>query len=162
MSSCSRATLCKSGGDCAACASTSAPRPLHAFSKHAPPGAIALPNVRHVIFVMSGKGGVGKSAVTVNIASVLAGKGHKVGILDVDIHGPSIPGLLGIKERLRPGNEKMLAPVGCGKNLAAVSIDSLLEDRDEAIIWRGPRKTAAIRQFISGVDWRDLDFLLID
>lgn len=121
-----------------------------------------LRRVKHTLFVMSGKGGVGKSAVTVNLAVTLANMGYTVGILDVDMHGPSVPSLLGLDSRLEPADKDTLIPA-CYKNkVAVVSMDSLLSNRDTAVIWRGPKKTAAIHQFISGVAWGDLDFLLID
>jgi Mrp family chromosome partitioning ATPase len=111
---------------------------------------------------MSGKGGVGKSAVTVNLAAALANKGYRVGILDVDMHGPSVPALLGLDARLVARDGETLAPACYKDTIAVVSMDSLLEDRDTAVIWRGPRKTAAINQFIAGVAWGERDYLLID
>ncbi|GHV52042.1 iron-sulfur cluster carrier protein [Deltaproteobacteria bacterium] len=111
---------------------------------------------------MSGKGGVGKSAVTVNLALALADRGYRVGILDVDMHGPSVPGLLGLKTRLTARDEKILNPVFYNNSIAVVSIDFFLENRDMAIIWRGPKKTAAISQFLASVNWGKLDYLLID
>lgn len=121
-----------------------------------------LRRIQHTLFVMSGKGGVGKSAVTVNLAATLANMGYAVGILDVDIHGPSVPKLLGLDVRLMPKDKDTLIPAYYKEKIAVVSMDSLLTDRDTAIIWRGPKKSAAIQQFISGVAWGDLDFLLID
>ena len=121
-----------------------------------------LRHIKHPLFIMSGKGGVGKSAVTVNLAAALASRGYTVGILDVDMHGPSIPSLLGLDERLFARGEAVITPACYKNSIRIVSMDSLLEDRDTAIIWRGPKKTAAIRQFISGVAWGELDFLLID
>lgn len=122
-----------------------------------------LGHIRHKLFVMSGKGGVGKSSVTVNTAAALARRGFKVGILDVDLHGPSVPNLLALTSTVEmdPGGELML-PATYNENLSVISMDSLLQDKDQAILWRGPKKTAAIRQFISDVKWGDLDFLLID
>ena len=121
-----------------------------------------LNNIRTKLFIMSGKGGVGKSAVTVNLAVALANAGLKVGILDVDMHGPSIPSLLSLNELLVPKDEETLIPAFYQEKIAVVSMDSLLADRDTAIIWRGPKKNAAIRQFISSVAWGSLDVLLID
>lgn len=112
---------------------------------------------------MSGKGGVGKSSVTVNTAAALAKKGYKVGILDVDMHGPSVPNLLGLKEGIEADDETgLLLPARYSDNLSVISMDSLLQDRDQAILWRGPKKSAAIRQFMADVKWGTLDFLLID
>lgn len=121
-----------------------------------------LGKIRHKLFVMSGKGGVGKSTVAVNLATALAQKGKKVGLLDVDIHGPNVPRLLGLKGGLEASGERILHPKPCFDNLSVVSMDSLLRDTDQAILWRGPMKTNAIRQFISDVQWGELDFLVID
>lgn len=121
-----------------------------------------LREVRHKIFVMSGKGGVGKSSVTVNLAVALAARGFKVGILDVDLHGPSVPHLLGTTDFVMVDQtDGKLMPVPCG-GLSLVSIESFLEDKDTAIIWRGPKKVGAIQQFLSDVKWGALDYLLID
>lgn len=122
-----------------------------------------LKDIRYKIFVMSGKGGVGKSSVTVNTAAALARQGHKVGIMDVDIHGPSVPNLLGLQAtvELDQATGEML-PAKYNDNLSVISMDSLLQDKDQAILWRGPKKTSAIRQFLADVQWGTLDFLLID
>lgn len=119
--------------------------------------------IRYPLFIMSGKGGVGKSSVTVNIAATLANRGFKVGILDVDMHGPSIPNLLGLGHGLDmdESGEKLL-PAEYMPNLHVISMDSLLQNKDTAILWRGPKKTAAIRQFLADVVWGELDFLVID
>ena len=121
-----------------------------------------LKDVRHKLFVMSGKGGVGKSSVTVNLATALASRGFTVGILDVDIHGPSVPRLLGASASVMADENGKMLPVPCGERMSLISMDSFLQDRDQAILWRGPKKTAAIRQFLSDVAWGPLDFLLID
>jgi Mrp family chromosome partitioning ATPase len=121
-----------------------------------------LAKIKYKIFVMSGKGGVGKSSVAVNIAAALADKGYKVGILDVDIHGPSVPHLLGITGQLDVERGNLVVPKKVNDNLSAVSMESLLKDPDQAVLWRGPMKTSAIRQFISDVQWGELDFLVID
>lgn len=122
-----------------------------------------LGRIKYKLFIMSGKGGVGKSSVTVNTAAALAARGFKVGILDVDIHGPSVPNLLGLRAPLEADERGgLINPAKYSDNLYVVSMDSLLRDRDTAVLWRGPKKTAAIRQFVSDVNWGDLDFLLID
>jgi len=121
-----------------------------------------LARIKHKLFIMSGKGGVGKSSVTVNLAAALAAKGFKVGVLDVDIHGPSVPTLLGLKGTLDVDRGSLVMPKQYNENLSAVSMESLLKDPDQAVLWRGPMKTSAIRQFVSDVQWGDLDFLLID
>ena len=125
--------------------------------------AANLSEVRHKLFVMSGKGGVGKSSVTVNLAVALAAQGFNVGILDVDLHGPSVPHLLGNHGFVMVDNEDgRLMPVPCGERLTMISIEAFLEDKDTAIIWRGPKKVGAIQQFIADVKWGALDYLLID
>ncbi len=121
-----------------------------------------LGKIRHKLFVMSGKGGVGKSTVAVNLAAALAKQGKRVGLLDVDIHGPNVPRLLGLEGGLEATSEKILQPKPYNDNLSVVSMDSLLRDTDQAVLWRGPMKTNAIRQFISDVNWGELDFLVID
>lgn len=157
MTTCSPST-CGTASACSSC--KSAPTPLETAKTRAI--RQTLRGIRNTLFVMSGKGGVGKSAVTVNLAAALAARGLRVGILDVDMHGPSIPSLLGITEHLTAQGEEMLTPVSYQGKIAVVSMDSLLENRDTAIIWRGPKKTAAIQQFISSVAWGELDVLLID
>lgn len=126
----------------------------------------ALDKIKYKLFIVSGKGGVGKSSVSVNIAAGLAAKGNKVGIIDVDIHGPSVPRLLGLSGGLDgyedAEGKKHIKPKSYNENLYAVSMDSLLKDPDQAVLWRGPMKTSAIKQFISDVDWGELDYLVID
>lgn len=124
--------------------------------------ASTLSKIKYKLFVMSGKGGVGKSSVSTNLAAALSLKGYKVGLLDVDIHGPSVPHLLGLKGLLDMVPEKGIQPKRYSENLSVVSMESLLKDPDQAVLWKGPMKTAAIRQFVSDVDWGELDFLVID
>jgi Mrp family chromosome partitioning ATPase len=151
----------KNGSGCAACSSR--PAGGNPFARQDAAIRQTLGHIRHTLFVMSGKGGVGKSSVAVNIAAALAGKGHAVGILDVDMHGPSVPNLLGLGFGLEMDEKgEMLIPAEFMPNLHVVSMDSLLQDKDTAILWRGPKKTSAIRQFLSDVAWGDLDFLVID
>lgn len=121
-----------------------------------------LEKIKYKLFIMSGKGGVGKSSVSVNVAAALAAKGYKVGILDVDIHGPSVPTLLGISGLLDMDRGSLVVPKQYNENLHVVSMESLLKDPDQAVLWRGPMKTSAIRQFISDTQWGELDFLVID
>ncbi len=118
--------------------------------------------IKHKIAVMSGKGGVGKSTMAVNIAASLSKKGYKTGILDVDIHGPNVPKMLNIGKKDLKINEDGILPVEIGENLKVMSSQFLLSDENSPIIWRGPKKTAAIRQFLSDVSWDDLDMLVID
>ncbi|MFW6152238.1 MAG: P-loop NTPase [Verrucomicrobiota bacterium] len=133
--------------------------------------------IKNRILVLSGKGGVGKSSVAANLAVALAEKGNKVGLLDVDIHGPSIPGILGIDgvatlaaQQVRreggnagPGQDSVFfRPVEAMENLFVMSIGFLLENRDTAVIWRGPMKYNIIKQFIKDVEWGQLDYLVVD
>jgi ATP-binding protein involved in chromosome partitioning len=121
-----------------------------------------LERIRYKLFVMSGKGGVGKSSISVNIAAALAARGFKVGLMDVDIHGPSVPRLLGLTGQLEIDRGSQIKPKRYSENLHVVSMESLLLDPDQAVLWRGPMKTSAIRQFISDVEWGELDFLVVD
>ena len=114
------------------------------------------------LLVLSGKGGVGKSTVAANLAVALARAGHKVGLLDVDIHGPSIPQLLGLSGRSVGLQDNRIAPIEMNENLSVMSIGFLLTGRDQPVIWRGPRKFGVIRQFLSDVTWGRLDYLVID
>ncbi|MGC9194108.1 MAG: P-loop NTPase [Syntrophobacteraceae bacterium] len=121
-----------------------------------------LGRIGHKLLVMSGKGGVGKSSVAAYLALSLAKLGRRVGLLDVDLHGPSIPRMFGIEGVFGFTAEKRMIPHAYNKQLHIISIECLLEDRDAAVIWRGPIKHGVIKQFISDVEWGDLDFLVID
>jgi len=114
------------------------------------------------LLVLSGKGGVGKSTVAANLAVSLAQTGKKVGLLDIDVHGPSIPKLLGLDGRQITGVEDGLLPVRMNDNLAVMSIGFLLPGIGEPVIWRGPRKHGVIRQFLKDVAWGSLDYLVVD
>jgi len=124
----------------------------------------SLSHIKNKILVMSGKGGVGKSSIAAYLSVALARRGHKVGLMDVDLHGPSIPRLLGIKgEVLLSLISGKAVPVKVMTNLHVISIETLMsEDKDAATIWRGPLKIGVIRQFISDIEWSDLDYLIID
>ena len=122
----------------------------------------SLQKIKHKFMVMSGKGGVGKTSTSVNLAMALAQKGFKVGIMDVDMHGPDIPRMLGLEGMLDLSENQKLSPMRYSENLSAVSIESLTQNKDDAIIWRGPIKYSAIRQFIADVEWGDIDYLIID
>ena len=122
----------------------------------------SLKKIKHKFLVMSGKGGVGKTSVSVNLAMALANKGYKVGLMDVDIHGPDVPHMLGLNGMLDLNEQRKLAPMSFSENLTAVSLESLIPNKDDAIIWRGPMKHQVIRQFISDVEWGELDHLIID
>ena len=122
----------------------------------------SLDKIRHKFIVMSGKGGVGKTSTSVNLSIALANQGCKVGIMDVDLHGPDVPRMLGLQGLLDISPNQKLVPATYSDNLRAVSIESLTPSKDDAIIWRGPIKFSAIQQFIGDVEWGELDFLIID
>lgn len=122
-----------------------------------------LKHIKNKILVMSGKGGVGKSSVAAYMAVALSEKGFKVGLMDIDLHGPSIPRLLGLKGLLPSFHREKPMPIPFSPNLHVISIESLMgENKDVATIWRGPIKIGVIRQFISDIGWPDLDYLIID
>ncbi len=118
--------------------------------------------VKHTFIVMSGKGGVGKTTVAVNLAYALSFVGKSVGILDIDFHGPNIAKMLGIEKHSLYGSEFGIQPVEVSDKLKAVSLALAGTDQDQPIIWRGPLKTAAIKQFLADVNWGELDYLIID
>ncbi len=118
--------------------------------------------IKHKFIVASGKGGVGKSTVATNLAASLALAGHKVGILDMDLTGPNVPKMLGIDKGELVENEQGLTPHQVTPNLSCVSMQFLLSDPDQAVIWRGPIKMQIIGQFLGDVAWGDLDYLIID
>jgi len=122
----------------------------------------ALGRIQRKFIVMSGKGGVGKTSTAVNLAIALAAKGAKVGLMDVDLHGPDVPRMLGFNGILDMNADNKLIPMRFNEHLSAVSVESLMEGKDDAIIWRGPVKHSMIQQFIGQVAWGDLDVLLID
>ncbi len=117
--------------------------------------------IRHKVLVMSGKGGVGKSTVAVNLAEALHHHGRRVGLMDVDIHGPTVPTMLHIDGTLAESAGSTLRPVDVG-GLKVMSIGCLIYDPNDAIIWRGPRKAGLIKSFLRDVEWGDLDYLVID
>lgn len=117
--------------------------------------------VKNVIAVMSGKGGVGKSTITGLLAAGLRHKGFKVGVLDADITGPSIPKMFGVKERPK-SDGKVILPVESKENVKMMSLNLLLGNEDDPVIWRGPIIANTIKQFWSDVEWGDLDYLLVD
>ncbi len=121
-----------------------------------------LRNIKHKLLVMSGKGGVGKTSVATYLALGLAKRGYQVGLLDVDLHGPDVPRMLGIGGKLNLDEAHHLIPYAYDAHLQVVSMECLMANRDEAVIWRGPLKHSFIRQAISQVNWGDLDFLIID
>lgn len=118
--------------------------------------------VKHKILVLSGKGGVGKSTVSAQLAFSLASQGFQVGLLDIDICGPSIPRMLGLVGHEVHQSASGWSPVYVEDNLAVMSIGFMLPSSDDAVIWRGPRKNGLIKQFLSDVCWNELDYLIVD
>ncbi len=123
-----------------------------------------LDKIGRKILIMSGKGGVGKTTVTINLANALVDAGKRVGILDTDLHGPNVAKMLGCEDGiLMSENEgKTFYPVEARPNLLVMSLAFAIKDPDSPIVWRGPMKTAAIRQFLAQAEWGQLDYLLID
>jgi len=122
----------------------------------------SLKKIKHVLIIMSGKGGVGKSTVAANLAVALSMRGYETGLMDVDIHGPNIPKMLNIEDAVITGDENGLFPVIVPPHLKVMSMAFLLQDRDSPVIWRGPMKMGAIKQFIGDVKWGELDYLIVD
>jgi ATP-binding protein involved in chromosome partitioning len=122
-----------------------------------------LKGFKNKFLVMSGKGGVGKSTIAAYLAVGLAKRNHQVGLMDVDLHGPSIPRLLGLKGNIQSSAESRKGiPLKYLPNMEVISIESLLGDKDRATIWRGPLKIGVIKQFISDIEWSNSDYLIID
>lgn len=122
-----------------------------------------LARVRHRVAVMSGKGGVGKSTISVNLAWALAQREMQTGLMDTDIHGPNLPLMLGITgERFSAVGEDEIEPIHVGSRLTVASVGNIGYDVDTALIWRGPMKLGLIKQFVANVVWGDLDYLIID
>ena len=142
--------------NCSSCSSRPTPQP----QKGLPPKSKI--DVKHVILVLSGKGGVGKSTVSVNLASALSAHGRNVGLLDLDFHGPNIPKMLGIEGQKPAVLEKHIEPVHVTGTLSVMSMAFLLPDTITPVVWRGPMKMAAIQQFLDEVNWGSLDYLVVD
>lgn len=120
-------------------------------------------NVKHVILVLSGKGGVGKSTVAANLSMSLSNHGYNTGLVDLDIHGPNIPKMLGIEDkRLASYDGEHIEPVRLTGTLGVVSMAFLLPEKSTPVIWRGPMKMTAIKQFLEDVNWGELDYLVVD
>ncbi len=145
---------------CSTCSSAQQQGAPKSVLKGLPPKAKI--DVKHVILVLSGKGGVGKSTVSVNLAIALANHGKNVGLLDLDFHGPSIPKMLGIEDQRATGFAKAIEPVHVTGNLSVMSMAFLLPDKSSPVIWRGPMKMGAIQQFLAEVNWGSLDYLVVD
>lgn len=121
-----------------------------------------LGKIKHIIIVMSGKGGVGKSTVSSNLATELSNRGYQTGIMDVDITGPNIAKMFGVEDEKLHVLDERLIPVTVPPSLKLMSMAFLLPDKDSPVMWRGPVKMGAIKQFIEDVNWGDLDYLVID
>ena len=119
-------------------------------------------NIEHKFLVLSGKGGVGKSTIAVNLAVWLSMQGKIVGLLDIDIHGPSIPKLLNLDDKSIEAEGDKIKPILYNNTLKVMSIGFLLPDETNAVIWRGPRKHTLIKQFVTDVRWGKLDYLIVD
>ncbi|TAJ44954.1 Mrp/NBP35 family ATP-binding protein [Methanofollis fontis] len=146
-------------GNCATCSSAQK-EACDSPQKGLPPKAKI--DVEHVILVLSGKGGVGKTTVSVNLASALAKTGKSVGLLDLDIHGPNVPKMVGAEgQKLMVMGDK-IEPIRVTGTLSVVSMEFLLPDADTPVIWRGPMKMSAIKQFLEDVNWGPLDYLVVD
>jgi ATP-binding protein involved in chromosome partitioning len=118
--------------------------------------------IKHKIIVMSGKGGVGKTSVSVNLSYALALTGREVGLVDIDLHGPNIAKMLGVEGQAFTGSDNGIEPVRVLPNLKAASISFAAANPDMPIIWRGPLKMSAIRQFLEEINWGELDYLVVD
>jgi ATP-binding protein involved in chromosome partitioning len=122
-----------------------------------------LKKIKYKIAIISGKGGVGKSTVTANLAMAFAMQGKKVGVIDADIHGPCIPKMLGLKgQTLKPNPDGTLSPAKGKLGISVASMDFLLKNDETPVIWRGPLKMRLIQQFLSDITWGELDFLFVD
>jgi ATP-binding protein involved in chromosome partitioning len=146
--------------NCTTCSSGQPQNAPQSAPKGLPPKAKI--DVKHVILVLSGKGGVGKSTVSVNLGFALANHGKKVGLLDLDFHGPNIPKMLGIEDQRPVVLAHIIEPVHVTGNLAVMSMAFLLPDTSTPVVWRGPMKMAAIQQFLAEVNWGTLDYLVVD
>jgi len=118
--------------------------------------------IKHKIAVMSGKGGVGKSTVAVNLAAAFAKKGYRTGIMDSDVHGPNVPKMFGVEGKSLKFDKNGIIPIETEKGIKIMSVGFFLSSQDTPVIWRGPAKTGVIRQFLAEVVWDDLDVLIID
>ncbi|MGA1847185.1 P-loop NTPase [Deferribacter abyssi] len=156
MSSCNSNSSCSSCSSQSSCDTSEKEQHTKELLKQ------RLSKIKCTLMVMSGKGGVGKSTVSTNLATMLNMLGHKVGILDADIHGPNIPKMLGINEKGVLSSAGGIIPFEPIENLKVMSVAFLLKSDDDAVIWRAPLKHSLIEQFISDVNWGELDFLIID
>jgi ATP-binding protein involved in chromosome partitioning len=124
--------------------------------------AQSLSLIKHKVLVLSGKGGVGKSTIAANLSVALSLSGKRVGLLDIDIHGPSIPKIMGLEGTRITSGSNGLRPLEFNENLKVISLGFLLPNKDDAVIWRGAMKHTLIRQFLTEVEWGELDYLIVD
>src|SRR5210317_928289 len=153
---------CDSGNSCQSCGSAQKCSQTDKESHEAALIESRMNNIKHKFMIISGKGGVGKTSVSVNLATTLAKQGYKVGILDADIHGPNIPKMLGVEDQKPAAAEDGIYPIKISENLFVMSIAFFLSKKEDAIVWRGPMKHSVIKQFLGEVVWGDLDYLIID
>ena len=152
-SSCSSASS-SSRSSCEGCPSKSNPKSMQEAMN-------AFSNIKHVIGIVSGKGGVGKSFVTSSLACLMAKAGYKVGILDADITGPSIPKMFGLKGQVFASDEGMV-PLETAEGIKVMSINLLMEDEEAPVVWRGPVIAGAVKQFWNETYWGEIDYLFVD
>jgi len=155
---------CTADGNCSSCSSGDCSSREGAQMSEAQKEALfksRMAKIRHKIVVLSGKGGVGKSTVALNLAVSLAKSGAKVGLLDVDVHGPSVPVMLGLNACGVDVKNDTMIPVKVMNNLTVMSVGFLVNGHD-ALIWRGPMKAGVIRQLLGDVEWGELDYLVVD
>lgn len=124
--------------------------------------SVTLAKIKNRLLVFSGKGGVGKSTVSANLALAFAKKGLKVGLLDVDIHGPNLAKMMGVEDKRMEVSPEGIKAVNVNENLKLVSMSFLLQEPNLPVIWRGPMKMKAIQQFLGDVDWGELDWIVVD
>ncbi len=153
---CSSDTSCGTCGTAASCDTANKAKHMEVNLQN------RLSKIKYRIAVMSGKGGVGKSTVAVNLAVALARSGRSVGLLDADVHGPNVPKMLGIDHKVPSMGINGMSPVVASDNLKVISMAFLLEDPDTPVVWRGPMKHSLFQQFLSDVDWGSLDYLIVD
>ncbi len=137
------------------------PSPASTFGKRGLPPKVEL-DVKHVLLVLSGKGGAGKTTVAVNLAMALSSRGFRTGLLDLDIHGPDVAKMLGVEGRHLESVRKQIEPLHASATLSVISMAFLLPDSTAPVVWRGPMKMTAVRQFLEEVHWGSLDFLVVD
>ena len=159
-SSCDQST-CGSCGDTSCSASTRENNESESEFAERKKLQSRLCHIRHIVVVLSGKGGVGKSTVAVNLAVALKMLGKRVGLLDVDIHGPSIPTMLGLEGKTLSASAEGILPFDLD-GMKVMSIGFFLSNQNEAVVWRGPMKMSLIKQFLQDVEWGELDYLIID